>query len=192
MADKKFFVSAEELEEKYKELNSTVKLADYFGVSKKLILNYMKRYGIKRNQRKKPEDYKDKLVELAAKGYSIKDLVKELKVSDVVINRYLKHFNIEIKRYHKGYTINDQGYVLLYMPDHPNANKKGYVREHIFKMTEKLGRPLDITECVHHIDHNKSNNDLSNLRLMSKYEHKCYHSKLPRKRKSLMSNDDIV
>ena len=181
MAEKKFYVSAEELEAKYKELASTIKVAQFYGVSKKLILNYLKRYNVKRNQRNIPEDYKERLVELAAKGYGIKDLVKELKLSASLINKYLKLFNIKIKRYHKGFIITDRGYIQLYKPNHPNANKKGYVGEHTFKVTEVLGRPLTEDECVHHIDHNKSNNDISNLKLMSKYDHKCYHSKLSRK-----------
>ena len=32
---------------------------------------------------------------------------------------------------------------------------------------------------INHIDENKLNNDISNLQLMTKYEHKCYHSSKP-------------
>lgn len=49
------------LANKYKELNSLQKVADYFNVSKKLILNYMKLYNIPRNKRikkyKEPDTY---------------------------------------------------------------------------------------------------------------------------------------
>ena len=54
----KGYKDKEILAKKYEELGSLQKVADYFGVSKKLILNYMKRFDIQRNQRKpKQEKY---------------------------------------------------------------------------------------------------------------------------------------
>lgn len=57
----KEYNNKELLANKYKELNSLQKVADYFGVSKKLILNYMKKFDIPRNKRvkkeKKPDTY---------------------------------------------------------------------------------------------------------------------------------------
>lgn len=100
------------------------------------------------------------------------------------VNKYLKSFDISVPRYHKGYIIDHAGYKLIKKADHPNADKKGYVREHVLLMTEKLGRLLNDDECVHHIDGNKSNNDMDNLIVMLKYDHKCLHSRKPRKRRS--------
>ena len=37
---------------------------------------------------------------------------------------------------------NNAGYIAMLNPTHPNANKTGYVLEHIFVMSEFLGRPL--------------------------------------------------
>lgn len=57
----KEYANKEILANKYKELNSLQKVADYFGVSKKLILKYMQKYDIPRNKRvkkeKKPDTY---------------------------------------------------------------------------------------------------------------------------------------
>lgn len=57
----KEYNNKELLANKYKELNSLQKVADYFGVSKKLILNYMKKFDIPRNKKvkkeKKPDTY---------------------------------------------------------------------------------------------------------------------------------------
>lgn len=69
-------------------------------------------------------------------------------------------------------------YVKLRKPEHPNSNNKGYIREHVFVMSEALGRPLRKGEVVHHIDNNPLNNDISNLMLFSSNaEHMAYHAK---------------
>lgn len=50
--------------------------------------------------------------------------------------------------------------------------KKYYGRhEHRVIMEEYLGRELSPEEVVHHIDGNKQNNDISNLKLMTRSEH---------------------
>ena len=48
---------------------------------------------------------------------------------------------------------------------------------HIHIMEKHIGRKLNKFECVHHIDGNKTNNDLSNLVLMTKNEHSSLHVK---------------
>ena len=45
--------------------------------------------------------------------------------------------------------------------------KTGYVLEHRLFVAQQIGRCLEKTEVVHHIDHNPKNNDLSNLMLFS-------------------------
>jgi hypothetical protein len=51
------------------------------------------------------------------------------------------------------------------------ADKRGRVYEHRLVMAQSLRRPLDRDEEVHHIDGDKHNNGLFNLRLLSKAEH---------------------
>ncbi|MBT6047822.1 MAG: HNH endonuclease [Candidatus Scalindua sp.] len=70
-----------------------------------------------------------------------------------------------------GRIIDKDGYVLIISPDHPNKNAFGYVREHRLVVEKKIGRYLKRNEIVHHIDGNKQNNDISNLKYMSKSEH---------------------
>jgi len=181
MADKKFFVSKEELDEAYIELQSMGLVAKRFGVSKKLVLNYMDKYEIPRFVR----DTQSRIDEISIKamdGWDSAKIASSMQISVVTVNKLAKANGISLTRYHKGFATTDSGYILVRKPDHPNADKKGYIRKHILIVSEKLGRPLTDNEVVHHIDENKSNNDLSNLQLMTKYEHKSFHSRKPRKR----------
>jgi hypothetical protein len=73
--------------------------------------------------------------------------------------------------------VSRNGYWYKYMPEHKNSNKQGYVPIHHLVMEESIGRFLEEGEVVHHKDHNKLNNDLSNLQLMTDGEHKAHHAK---------------
>ena len=64
-----------------------------------------------------------------------------------------------------GRQTDSDGYILVWIPDHPNATSSGCVREHRLVMEMKLGRYLSRTEVVHHIDGNVANNDPGNLEL---------------------------
>jgi transposase-like protein len=64
-----------------------------------------------------------------------------------------------------GYTVDKHGYVLVRMPEHPEANRMGYVRIHRLVMERQLGRPLAPGEVVDHRDDDTSNNHPDNLRL---------------------------
>jgi hypothetical protein len=181
MADKKFFVSKEELERRYCECGSLAMVAKECGVSKKLILNYMNRYEIPRITRDS-QIVADEIDFRAMDGWDSKRIAASMNLSLVTVNRYLKKSKVAVLRYHKGYIVTQSGYVMIFNPGHANADKKGYVRKHILLMSEKIGRPVLDYEVVHHIDEDKGNNDIANLQLMTKFEHKSLHSRKPRKR----------
>lgn len=70
----------------------------------------------------------------------------------------------------------NQGYIMRKVKNHPYANRRGYAPEHRLVLEEKLGRFLTPRkELVHHIDGDRSNNDLSNLKLTSPSEHPKGH-----------------
>jgi hypothetical protein len=52
------------------------------------------------------------------------------------------------------------------------------MREHIIVMENHLERKLQKGEVVHHIDGNKTNNDINNLDLCSVVEHNNCHAHL--------------
>lgn len=64
-----------------------------------------------------------------------------------------------------GRVVDEDGYVLLKCPDHPQATAAGYVREHRLVMEQILGRYLTATEVVHHKNKNKADNHPDNLEL---------------------------
>ncbi|HEY2960748.1 MAG TPA: HNH endonuclease [Actinomycetota bacterium] len=59
----------------------------------------------------------------------------------------------------------ERGYVLVKLPDHPNAQRNGYVGKHIAVMSEMLGRPLRKGESVHHKNLIRNDNRPENLEL---------------------------
>jgi hypothetical protein len=62
---------------------------------------------------------------------------------------------------------NDDGYINLYMPDHPYASKQGFVKEHRHIMEQHLGRLLERNENVHHKNGIRNDNRIENLELWS-------------------------
>lgn len=82
-----------------------------------------------------------------------------------------------------GRRINDQGYVLIYKPDHPSASKRRKtVREHILVMENYLGRYLEDGEVVHHINGINNDNRIENLMLFKSHaDHKKFHDQFRRK-----------
>ena len=64
-----------------------------------------------------------------------------------------------------------RGYIEVWKPDHPMAQKSGYLMEHRLAMSEHLGRMLDQSEVVHHKNEIKTDNRIENLELLGKVEH---------------------
>lgn len=56
---------------------------------------------------------------------------------------------------------------------------KNWMLEHRYVMEQKLGRKLESTEIVHHLDGDDLNNHEENLVLIDKYEHGVLNRMLP-------------
>ena len=69
----------------------------------------------------------------------------------------------------KGGRMLRSGYVFILSPNHPSKNNNGYVREHHLVIEKNLGRYIKAGEVGHHVDHNRINNDATNLMLFSSH-----------------------
>lgn len=122
--------------------------------------------------------YKCKLLvgkgKYCSKECSLKETNKKLSLAGV-----LNRFSLGQETWNKiGFTFSknrNNKYKLIYQPEHPNSDKKGYVREHRLVIENNIGRYLLDNEVVHHIDGNTLNNDLSNLQILSRGDHTRLH-----------------
>jgi hypothetical protein len=62
---------------------------------------------------------------------------------------------------------NNDGYVVISRPGHPNSKKDGKLLEHTWIMSEHIKRPLRKGETVHHKNGIKNDNRIENLELWS-------------------------
>lgn len=72
-------------------------------------------------------------------------------------------------------------YEMVYAPNHPTADARGYVREHIY-VVEKLIGPLPPNAVVHHIDEDTKNNANTNLVVC---QDRAYHNLIHRRIRAL-------
>jgi len=66
------------------------------------------------------------------------------------------------------------GYIDVWLPGHPMAHAFGYAAEHRVVAWD-AGLLTDPADQVHHRDHDKTNNDLSNLEVKTRPQHALEH-----------------
>lgn len=91
------------------------------------------------------------------------------------------------KVYSEGYEWkNVRGQVFVYLPDHPQARKDGFVPRSHLVMSALMGRPVTHPERVWHKDEDPSNDDPENLVLfadqkaLAQHRSKLYHEGRPK------------
>lgn len=104
--------------------------------------------------------------------------IKSLKFSKKVeyctqtcANQTIKKFGSEHRRWNNGRAICSSGYIMVLVSRKPRK----YVFEHRLVMQKHLGRELLLSEIVHHINHNKSDNRIENLQLTNRSDHIKMH-----------------
>ena len=75
--------------------------------------------------------------------------------------------------YRDGRSVTADGYVLVEAPDHPQADSRGRVYEHVLVASRALGKPLSAGTIVHHIDDDRQRNVSNNLVIC---QDRAYHN----------------
>jgi hypothetical protein len=75
----------------------------------------------------------------------------------------------------KGGIVTRYGYAYVLVPDHPHADRDGYVAEHRLVAGVREGRILERHEHVHHINGDTFDNRPENLQILTKAEHHQLH-----------------
>lgn len=119
-----------------------------------------------------------------AKNYSEADIMSGVKGRSGVYKRTkpiwnkgkkCPQFAMENNGSWKGGRVLRGGYWSIKLPNHPMADKQGYIKEHRLIMEKHLGRYLTKEEVVHHINRNIKDNRIENLKLFkNQSEHKKY------------------
>jgi len=78
----------------------------------------------------------------------------------------------------KGGKIIEDGYVYVKAPNHPFADKDGYVAEHRLMAEMVLGRYLKPNEIVHHINEIRDDNRNSNFIICTREYNNFLHAKM--------------
>lgn len=173
------FKHSEWLEFNYYEKEfSMTDIAEITGSTRKNIEYWMNKFGLPRrdDQGRYTDRCLQKISETGkgrvpfSKGLTKYDHPAIMKISEKVKgqNSY---------RWNGGSTVNNRGYRLVSEPNHPKADKDGYVLEHRLVMEFMLGRLLKSEEVVHHRDCNRKNNVTSNLFLFpNSSAHTSFHN----------------
>lgn len=162
----------------YAEGLSAQVVADRAGVSKKTVLRWLKQQGVERRSlRKVTPEVEARIVEMAAAGSTVKQAETELGLEATTLREYAAKNGVEFTdRFHTGFITTWNGYKMLRAPEHPAADSKGYVREHVLVAERCLGRFLYAHEVVHHKDGDKQNNAPENLEVLLRSEHARHHA----------------
>ena len=119
------------------------------------------------------------LLSLARSGMRSYEIAKEMNKSPKAIQKAFVRFRFprlhnicpptgpDCPSWNGGCHYDKNGYLYRRCTNHPYANHLGYVFEHRLIVEAHLGRYLLPSEVVHHIDGDRTNNDIGNLEVFS-------------------------
>lgn len=93
-----------------------------------------------------------------------------------------------------GRSVTSHGYVLIRVgPEHHLADCRGYAYEHRLVAETYLGRRLKPSEEIHHIDGDRANNDIHNLRVCARrHSHRVLHRRTSRRLRNPGERNPLV
>jgi len=108
------------------------------------------------------------------KGRGIKRMMSQVFCSRRCMSRdRAKTHNQEQHHAWGGGIFDDNGYIRI--NKYLGNGKRKMPLQHDLVMEEHIGRKLKPDEVVHHVDRNRSNNDITSLQLMTRSEHSKLH-----------------
>jgi AraC-like DNA-binding protein len=156
---------------------SILVLRNKYGVGKQAIFTAVKDNGVSlRNRGNQPKKFSDKEIDRIIFLYTVEKLSQEdiaarLHCSQSHVSHLLLLRGIAKHKatWSGGRTVTGDGYIRIWVDPSDELScmrqDSGYVLEHRLTMARHLGRPLRQDETVHHIDGNRSNNEISNLQI---------------------------
>lgn len=144
----------------------------------------------------------DEAIALYQAGWSLTQLADRYQVHCSNVMRVLKSFGMKTRSRREGINIchnqgrwlrlcreqnnswnggrshHTEGYILIKTPDHPRADQRGYVPEHVLVAEKTLGRHLHTNEVVHHKNRKRADNRPANLQVMDVSKHLRLHAAL--------------
>ena len=91
-------------------------------------------------------------------------------------NRSLARKGEKSPNWNGGKKTTSGGYVVVFKPEHPRADKNGYVMEHILVFEKATGLCVPRNCAIHHLNGNKNDNRIENLCLMEFGAHTAFHN----------------
>lgn len=172
---RKVYFEKEVVAKLYQEHHNTKKCGEILGVSMTTFSRLLKDHGIPINTQKVEIEY-TLMCEMYKQGKSTKEIASYFGVSDSYIRKNLVANGIDMSRHYTHRIETYSGYCMIYDPKHPHCDSKGYVREHRLVMEKHIGRYLEPSEVVHHINHDRGDNRIENLELCANnLEHRHAH-----------------
>jgi flagellar basal body rod protein FlgC len=170
-------------------------IADAIGSSDASMAHYLRKHSLKATRKKPParptacSRQHETVKAMAEAGATLQSTAEVVGTTHHRVSQYLQAQGIERPAWRqpppeahpmarrtdgalnpqwKGGRMRDKdGYVLLWKPGHPEANRHGYVREHRIVMARTIGRPLRPGEVVDHINDIRDDNRPVNLRVFA-------------------------
>lgn len=171
----------------------SAEIAALYGVSGSTVLNHLRKHGV---QTRKPghdlhghtkrlltPEQQMEAVALYEGGLTNREVAERFGVSVPTMKRLIRTRSTPRRagRYRRvERRVTEHGYVRVRIPDDdalaPMRDTKGWIPEHRLVMARSLGRPIDRTESVHHINGTRDDNRLENLQLrQGRHGHgQCY------------------